>query len=231
MESWSPEEFTERLRAVGAKAYHDRHPFHRRMHAGELSPAELRLWAANRYYYQKHIPIKDALILSRCPLPEIRRQWVTRLADHDGSGDDLGGIERWIRLAAAIGVSRAELDDDRHLLPGVRFAVDAYVELARSRPWVEGVAASLTELFAPALMSERLAALERHYPWIDRAGLVYFRERIVRAPRDASQALSIVIAHSRTHDAQARAVDALRLKCDLLWAQLDALEHGAVVEV
>src|SRR5436305_3320142 len=170
MPPWKPDEFTEQLRQVGRQQYHDKHPFHRLMNQGRLDREQICLWVANRFYYQKNIPIKDALLLARCPVREVRRRWVQRILDHDGTGTDPGGIEKWLRLGEAVGLSRDDLEGDRLLLPGVRFAVDAYVNFVGSRPWVEGVAASLTELFAPPLLAERLAALARHYPWIDPAG-------------------------------------------------------------
>jgi len=216
-------DFLARLRAVGDAAYHDRHPFHVRMNAGALSRDALRLWAANRFYYQKCVPIKDALLLAACPDRAVRRRWVRRILDHDGHGDDPGGIEKWLRLGEAVGLAREDLEEDRLLLPGVRFAVDAYVDFVRARPWVEGVAASLTELFAPALMARRLAAFEAHYPWIDPCGLAYFRARLEQAPRDSEHGLEIVLDRCRTEDEQERALAALRFKCDVLTAQLDAL--------
>jgi len=225
---WTPDEFTDRLRQVGRRRYHDRHPFHRLMNQGLLDRDQVRLWVANRFYYQKNIPIKDAFLLARCPLRAVRRRWVQRILDHDGAGDDPGGIEEWLRLGEAVGLTRTDLEDDRLLLPGVRFAVDAYVHFVASRPWIEGVAASLTELFAPPLLAERLAAFERHYPWIDPEGLAYFRSRLSQAPRDSDHGLELVLAHCRTRPEQERAVAALDFKCDLLWAQLDALYHQCV---
>ena len=229
MQPWQPEEFTERLRQVGRQQYHDKHPFHRLMNEGRLNREQLQLWAANRYYYQKNIPIKDALLLARCPLREVRRRWVQRILDHDGWGDDPGGIEKWLRLGEATGLSRADLESERLLLPGVRFAVDAYVNFVAGRPWIEGVASSLTELFAPALMRERLAAFEKYYIWIDPAALDYFRSRPPLATRDSEHGLELVLAHCRSRAEQEGAVAALRFKCDLLGAQLDALYYHCVV--
>src|SRR5262245_59016734 len=160
--SWSPEQFTEQLREVGRQQYHDKHPFHRLMNDGRLDREQIRLWVANRFYYQKNIPIKDALLLARCPVREVRRCWVQRILDHDGTGTAPGGIEKWLRLGEAVGLTRDELERDRRLLPGVRFAVDAYVQFVGTRPWIEGVASSLTELFAPQLMTTRLAAFDTH---------------------------------------------------------------------
>jgi pyrroloquinoline-quinone synthase len=216
---------------MGEAHYHDKHPFHRLMNEGRLSPEQLQLWAANRFFYQKNIPIKDALLLARCPLREVRRRWVQRILDHDGSENDPGGIEKWLRLGEAVGLSRADLESDRLLLPGVRFAVDAYVNFVATRPWIEGVASSLTELFAPVLMTERLAAFEKHYTWIEQAGLEYFRSRPPLATRDSDHGLALVLDHCRTHEQQERAVAALRFKCDVLNAQLDALYHGCVAPV
>jgi pyrroloquinoline-quinone synthase len=228
MQPWQPDEFTEHLRRVGRHHYHDKHPFHRLMNEGRLDRAHLQLWVANRFYYQKNIPIKDALLLARCPVREVRRRWVQRILDHDGWGDDPGGIEKWLRLGEAAGLSRDDLEADRFLLPGVRFAVDAYVNFVAGRPWIEGVAASLTELFAPPLMTERLAAFEKHYTWIDPGALDYFRSRPPLAARDSEHGLALVLAHCQSRAEQERAVAALRFKCDLLCAQLDALYYHYV---
>ena len=224
-EPWSAEELVERLRSLGAR-YHHLHPFHVRMDAGSLSREELRRWVANRFYYQRCIPIKDAAILSNCPEAEVRRVWIQRIIDHDGTSAGAGGIESWLRLGEALGVAREELESERRVLPGVRYAVDAYVNFARRKPWIEGVASSLTELFGPGAIRVRLAALEAHYPWIDRAGLEYFRDRLVQAPRDADHALGLVVDRCVTRDQQERAVAALRFKTEVLWAQLDAIERG-----
>jgi pyrroloquinoline-quinone synthase len=219
------EEFVARLRAQGTR-YHNLHPFHQRMDAGELSREELQRWVANRFYYQECIPLKDAAILSNCPEVGVRREWIQRIIDHDGTADGTGGIESWLRLGEALGVTRAELVSERHVLPGVRFAVDAYVDFARRRPWIEAVASSLTELFGPGAIKVRLAALERHYPWIDAASLQYFRDRLVQAPRDADYALRLVVERCRTGEQQERAVAALKFKTEVLWAQLEAIERG-----
>jgi pyrroloquinoline-quinone synthase len=214
--------------ALGAQAehYHSRHPFHRKMNEGELSRRQIQGWAANRFYYQENIPRKDAAILANCPLPEVRRRWVRRILDHDGTVDGEGGIEAWLRLGEAVGLTREEMEDERHVVPGVRFAVDAYISFARSRPWVEAVASSLTELFAPDLMAERLTAFERHYPWIDPVGLAYFRTRLTQAPRDSADALQVVTEHCRTPEERACAVAALSFKCDVLWSMLDAIDQA-----
>jgi pyrroloquinoline-quinone synthase len=214
-----------RLRAQGRR-YHNLHPFHRRMDAGELSPEELQRWVANRFYYQKCIPLKDAAILSNCPEVEVRREWIKRIIDHDGTGEGTGGIESWLRLGEALGVSRDELLSERRVLPAVRYAVDAYVNFARQKPWIEAVASSLTELFGPDAIRARLAALERHYPWIDPGGLEYFRTRLVQAPRDADYALRLVVDRCTTPEQEDAAVAALRFKTELLWAQLEAIERG-----
>jgi pyrroloquinoline-quinone synthase len=218
-------ELVARLRAQGRR-YHNLHPFHRRMDAGELSPEELQRWVANRFHYQKCIPLKDAAILSNCPEVEVRREWIKRIIDHDGTGEGTGGIESWLRLGEALGVSREELLSERRVLPAVRYAVDAYVSFARQKPWIEAVASSLTELFGPDAIRARLAALERHYPWIDPGGLEYFRTRLVQAPRDADYALRLVVDRCTTPEQQDAAVAALRFKTEMLWAQLEAIERG-----
>jgi pyrroloquinoline-quinone synthase len=212
------------LRAQSQR-YHDRHPFHRKMNEGGLSRRQVQGWVANRFYYQENLPLKDAAILANCPHREVRRRWIRRILDHDGTVDGEGGIEAWLRLGEAVGLTRDEVQDGRHVVPGVRFAVDAYVNFSRTRPWVEAVASSLTELFAPDLMAERLAAFERHYPWIDPQGLAYFRARLTQAPRDSEHALQVVLEHCRTPDEQAAAVAALSFKCDVLWSMLDAIDR------
>jgi pyrroloquinoline-quinone synthase len=219
------EEFIAELRAQGTR-YHNLHPFHQRMDAGELTREELQRWVTNRFYYQKCIPLKDAAIMSNCPEVEVRREWIQRIIDHDGTTDGTGGIESWLRLGEALDVSRQELGSERGVLPGVRYAVDAYVNFARQKPWIESVASSLTELFGPAAIRVRLDALERHYPWIDPAGLEYFRRRLELAPRDAEYALELVVDRCRRRDQQDAAVAALRFKTEVLWAQLDAIARG-----
>jgi pyrroloquinoline-quinone synthase len=219
------DEFIAELRAQGTR-YHNLHPFHRRMDDGALTREELQRWVTNRFYYQKCIPLKDAAIMSNCPEVEVRREWIQRIIDHDGAGDKDGGIESWLRLGEALGVARGELESERGVLPGVRYAVDAYVNFARRRPWIEAVASSLTELFGPAAIKVRLEAMERHYDWIDPAGLEYFRTRLVKAPRDADYALSLVVQRCRTREQQLAAVAALKFKTEVLWAQLDAIDRG-----
>ena len=219
------ESFVAALRAQ-SRRYHDQHPFSRRMNEGSLSRGQIQGWVANRFYYQETIPRKDAAILANCPEREIRRRWVRRILDQDGTADREGGIEAWLRLGEAVGLPREEMADERHVVPGVRFAVDAYLTFARTRPWVEAVASSLTELFAPDLMAERLAAFERHYSWIDPQGLAYFRARLTQAPRDSEHALKVVTEHCRTSDQQAAAVAALSFKCDVLWSVLDAIDRA-----
>ena len=209
-----------------SQRYHDQHPFHRKMNEGKLSRRQVQGWVANRFYYQENIPRKDAAIVANCPDRDVRRRWVQRILDHDGAAGSEGGIEAWLRLAEAVGLTREEVRTERHVVPGVRFAVDAYVNFARCRPWVEAVASSLTELFAPDLMAERLAAFERYYPWIDPAGLAYFRARLSQAPRDSRHALQVVTERCRTPEERAAAVAALSFKCDVLWSMLDAIDRA-----
>ena len=223
---WDHETFVEKLRAIGARAYHDKHPFHIAMNEGRLSGEALRGWVANRFYYQRNIPIKDAAILSNCPVREVRRVWVHRVLDHDGNSENEGGIEAWLRLGEACGLSRAELVENRHLQPGVRFAVDAYVNFARTQPWPIAIASSLTELFAPDLMGARLAAFEKFYSWIDPRGLDYFRRRVTQAQRDSEEALAITLEYCNTPELQRDAARALDFKCVVLWSILDAIHHA-----
>ncbi len=222
-EALSPEAFVERLRAEGAPRYHDHHPFNVRMHAGALSKEELRRWVQNRFYYQTRIPIKDALILSKSDDPAFRRMWVHRLQDHDGTGAGDGGLAEWLLLARAVGLDEGEVAACGQVLPGVRYACDAYVELVRTRSLVEAVASSLTEHFAPSIMRTRIAAWETHYPWVDETALLYFRQRVPRAARDAEEAIAFVTRHASTRELQEACVRALVEKCKILWAMLDTI--------
>lgn len=221
--AWSREEFEARLRSLGER-YHIHHPFNVRMASGRATRREIRGWVANRFYYQISIPIKDAAMLANCPDREVRREWVRRILDHDGFGDDPGGIEAWIHLGEAVGFSRAEIVSLEHVVPGVRFAVDAYVNFARTRPWQETVCASLTEMFAPKIHEQRLAGWPEHYPWIDPAGLAYFRNRLSEARRDVAHGLALTLDHFSTRPLQDRALDILRFKLDVLWSMLDAVQ-------
>jgi pyrroloquinoline-quinone synthase len=222
-EPWTKDEFLSRLKEVGTHSYHHLHPFHVRMNAGELAQDSIRLWVANRYYYQRNIPLKDAAILANCPLLEVRRKWIKRIIDHDGNEESEGGIEKWLRLGIACGLTREAILDERCVLPGVRFAVDAYVNFARREPWPIAIASSLTELFAPDLMAKRLEAFERHYAWIAPQGLDYFRARLTQAHEDSEYALAATLEYCADRKSQAAAVQALRFKCDVLWSILDAL--------
>ncbi len=211
-----------RLQAVGAERYHDKHPFHRRLVAGSLTPDQVRAWVANRYYYQKAIPVKDAFILANLPSREYRRAWIKRITDHDGTQGDEGGTHSWLALCHAVGLADDDVLSERGVAAGTRFAVDAYIDFARSKPWLEAVASSLTELFGPPVMAARVAAIVEQYPWIDRSGLRYFENRIPLAREDAAQALSWVHEHALDAVSQDRVVAALRFKCDVLWTIFDA---------
>jgi pyrroloquinoline-quinone synthase len=215
-------EFIEWLRREGAARYHDHHRYHVLMHEGKLTKLQLQQWVLNRYYYQTRIPIKDAIILSKSDDPAFRRMWVRRIQDHDGAAEGEGGLEMWLRLADGVGLDRAEVASCRSVLPGVRFACDAYVELVRDRSLLEAVASSLTEFFAPDLMSRRILAWEQHYSWVKPETLAYFRARVPRARRDAEEAIGFVVAGAATHALQARCVAALIRKTEILWHLLDA---------
>jgi pyrroloquinoline-quinone synthase len=224
---WDEPAFVERLRGVGHGRYHDKHPFHVLMNEGKLNPGAIRVWVANRFYYQRNIPVKDAAIISNCPIREVRRLWLHRISDHDGSAPGTGGIEAWLRLGEACGLSREELLDGQKLLPGVRFAVDAYVNFARTKPWPVAVASSLTELFAPDLMATRLAAFEKYYDWVKPWGFDYFRSRVTQAKVDSEEGLKLTLAYCNTPALQEEALSALSFKCDLLWSMLDAISSGS----
>jgi pyrroloquinoline-quinone synthase len=220
------EEFVAALRARGAR-YWDKHPFHVRLHEGGCTQREVQSWVANRWYYQRSLSQKNGAIIANCPLPEVRRQWVERITFQDGTADGVdGGLEDWLVLAEAVGLTRQEVLDERHVLPGVRFAVDSYVHFCRTRPWTEGAGAALTELFAPDLMEKRIAVFRRHYPWIDAAGYGYFEARIPRVRADVDYTLGLVVEHCVTREVQDAAVAALAFKCDVLWAMLDAIDYA-----
>jgi pyrroloquinoline-quinone synthase len=216
-------EFEAALREQGT-AYHIHHPFNVLLNEGRATREQIRGWVANRFYYQVSIPLKDAAILSNCPDRATRRLWIQRILNHDGCGDEPGGIESWVQLGEAVGLTGEELWSQTHVVPGVRFAVDAYVNFARQRPWQEAVCASLTELFAPKIHKERLATWPVHYPWIDSSGLEYFRTRIPLAARDVEHGLAVTLDHFVTREAQERALDILRFKLDILWTMLDAMQ-------
>lgn len=219
----SREAFIDALREEGARRYHDHHAFHQRMHAGKLSRRELQGWVLNRFYYQTRIPIKDAIILSKSEDPAFRRVWIHRVTDHDGAREGEGGIALWLKLAEGVGLDRAEVARLGRVEPAVRFACDAYVALVRERSLLEAVASSLTEFFAPDIMSRRIAAWEHHYPWIDAGMLDYFRGRVTRARADSHEAIDFVTAHATTREAQDACLAALIRKCEILWAMLDGI--------
>ena len=221
-EAWSRTEFESQLRGQGS-AYHIHHPFNVLLNSGGANPEQIRAWVANRFYYQINIPIKDAAILSNCTDRAVRRSWVQRILDHDGYGDDPGGIESWLRLAEAVGLSRDTAESLQQVLPGVRFAVDAYVNFARRAPWQEAVCSSLTELFAPEIHKQRLANWPQHNPWVDTAGLHYFQSRISLARRDVEFGLEFTLNHFNTRALQLRALEILKFKLDVLWQISDAM--------
>lgn len=225
MERWSTEEFTARLRQVGTDQYHDKHPFHELMNHGKLNEDQLRTWCVNRMYYQKTIPIKDAILLSKIPHRDIRQTWIQRIIDHDGTPEKVGGIELWFVMGEAMGLSREKDMIDENLLPGTKYAVDAYLDFVRTKPWFIGIASSLTELFAPKLHKIRLAAFEKHYTWIDPSALEYMRIRLSQATRDCDHGLAVTLKYCNTPELQREAVAAVQFKCNLLWSQLDALYY------
>ncbi|HEY3779252.1 MAG TPA: pyrroloquinoline-quinone synthase PqqC [Rhizomicrobium sp.] len=224
-----PAAFESALRQVGAARYHDKHPFHTLMHEGRLDRGQLQAWVLNRFYYQKSIPLKDASLVAHTEDIDLRREWIGRIRDHDGDKPGEGGIERWLRLAEGVGLDRDYVASCEGVLPGTRFACDAYVRFVREKSVLEAVASSLTELFAPGLHRTRIDALLAHYPFANESTLAYFRTRLVEAPKDVAFGLDYVLRHARTHEEQMNCVAALRFKTDVLWAQLDALHHAYVV--
>lgn len=222
----SPDAFLDRLRDVGARRYHDRHPFHQRLHSGRCTRGEVQAWALNRYAYQAAIPRKNATLIARLDDPALRRAWRQRLVDHDGGADGEGGIERWLRLCESLGFARADVVAFRGVLPATRFAVGAYVEFVRERPLLEAVASSLTELFSPQVIKTRVAGMLAHYDFVSAESLSYFTARPEQASRDVESALAYVTAHATTPADQEAVVATLEFKCDVLWAMLDALDHA-----
>ena len=223
----SRDDFIRWLRGEGERRYHDRHPFHVRMHEGKLSREQLQQWVLNRYYYQSRVPIKDAIILSKSEDPAFRRMWIQRIHDHDGDREGEGGLALWLRLAEGVGLDPEEVASFKKVLPGVRFACDAYVQLVQRVSLVEAVASSLTESFAPDLMSRRIEAWEKHYPWVRADVLEYFRTRVTRARRDSEQAIEFVCRNATTPELQENCVAALVRKTEILWHLLDCLTQAA----
>jgi pyrroloquinoline-quinone synthase len=221
-QAWTREQFAEQLLAK-EQFYHIHHPFHVKMNSGQCSKAEIRGWVANRYYYQIKIPIKDANILANTPDKAVRQLWLQRLLDHDGCPGDEGGIEAWIRLGESVGLSREEIVSEQHVLPGVRFAVDAYVNFARRASWQQAVCSSLTELFAPTIHQKRLNSWPQHYPWIDSEGYGYFQKRLSEARRDVEHGLEVTLDHFTGYQQQQDALAILQFKLDILWTMLDAM--------
>ena len=224
----SAEELAQALRDIGAQRYHILHPFHRLLHDGKLERGQVQAWALNRFYYQSMIPVKDAFLLARLPTTELRREWRRRLVDHDGDAPGKGGIARWMKLAEGVGLDAAYVESGTGILPATRFAVDAYVNFVRERPLLEAVASSLTELFSPTIIAERVSGMLANYPWVTQDTLAYFTPRLTQAPQDAAFALRYVQDHARTAEEQEAVMNALRFKCDVLWSMLDALSHAYV---
>lgn len=225
----SAAELEARLRAIGAERYHDRHPFHALLHGGRLDRGQVQAWALNRYEYQRCIPLKDAALLARIEDPQLRRVWRQRIVDHDGDGPDEGGIARWLRLTDALGLDRELVESGRGLLPTTRFATQAYIQFVRERSLLEAIASSLTELFAPTIIGQRVAGMLANYDFVSKQALAYFDSRLHQAPQDADFALAYVLRHARSREQQDAVCAALRFKCEVLWSMLDAL-HFAYVE-
>lgn len=220
---WSRDEFDRKLREKG-KGYHIHHPFNVMMYEGKLTREQLQCWVANRFYYQIGIPQKDAAILSNCPDREVRRSWILRITDHDGSSGAEGGIEAWIKLGEAVGLTREDVTSLKLVSPGVKFAVDAYINFARQRPWQESVCSSLTELFAPHIHQQRISSWPETYPWIKEEGLIYFKKRLTEARRDVEQGLAVTLDYfGKTRDLQNQALDILQFKLNVLWVIADSI--------
>ena len=226
-EAWTRKEFEEKLKEKG-RLYHIHHPYQVSMNSGKSNKAQIQGWVANRFYYQTTIPIKDASIMANCSERDVRRQWMQRILDHDGVDGDDGGIEAWLRLGESVGMSRQEILSQEHVLPGVRFACDAYLNFARRASWQEAACSSLTELFAPEIHQKRLNTWPDHYPWIDIEGYQYFRKRLSEARRDVQHGLDITLEHFKTREQQEQALRILQFKLEVLWSMLDAMQIAYV---
>ena len=224
----APDKLEAALRQIGEARYHNLHPFHRRLHGGQCTRAEVQAWALNRYFYQASIPIKDAMVLTRMEDPALRREWRQRIVDHDGNKEGEGGIARWLKLTEGLGLDRSYVISTRGILPATRFAVEAYVHFCRERSLLEAIASSLTELFSPQIIGERVAGMLQHYDFVSAETLAYFTARPPQAERDSDFALDYVKRHAITAEDQDKVMRALEFKCSVLWAQLDALWHAYV---
>ncbi len=228
MSVMTPNALEAALRDIGAKRYHRLHPFHHMLHGGKCTKGQVQAWALNRYYYQASIPLKDASLIGRCEDRAVRREWRSRLVDHDGEHEDDGGIARWLRLTDGLGLPRKDVESTRLILPGTRFAVDAYVRFVREKTLLEAIASSLTELFSPTIIGERMAGMLANYDFVTRETMAYFDKRPPQANRDSAFALDYVRRHATTPETQAAVLDALHFKCDVLWSMLDALHYAYV---
>lgn len=228
MKLLTPEKLEAALREIGERRYHRLHPFHGLLHGGKCSKGQVQAWALNRYYYQAMIPIKDAGLIARCEDSAVRREWRSRLVDHDGEREGDGGIARWLKLTDGLGLDRDDVTSLRLLLPGTRFAVDAYVRFVREKTLLEAIASSLTEMFSPVIIGERMAGMLANYDFVSRETLSYFDKRPPQAQRDADFALTYVKLNAKTPEQQMAVLHALEFKCGVLWAMLDALYHAYV---
>ncbi|KXV21946.1 pyrroloquinoline-quinone synthase PqqC [Gluconobacter oxydans] len=224
----TPDQLEAKLRQIGAERYHNRHPFHRKLHDGKLDKAQVQAWALNRYYYQARIPAKDATLLARLPTAELRREWRRRIEDHDGTEPGTGGVARWLMLTDGLGLDRNYVESLDGLLPATRFSVDAYVNFVRDQSILAAIASSLTELFSPTIISERVSGMLRHYDFVSEKTLAYFTPRLTQAPRDSDFALAYVRENARTPEQQKEVLGALEFKCSVLWTMLDALDYAYV---
>lgn len=228
MTLFTPDQLEAQLRQIGAERYHNRHPFHRKLHDGKLDKAQVQAWALNRYYYQARIPAKDATLLARLPTAELRREWRRRIEDHDGTEPGTGGVARWLMLTDGLGLDRDYVESLDGLLPATRFSVDAYVNFVRDQSILAAIASSLTELFSPTIISERVSGMLRHYDFVSEKTLAYFTPRLTQAPRDSDFALAYVRENARTPEPQKEVLGALEFKCSVLWTMLDALDYAYV---
>ncbi len=228
MKLLSADELESALRDIGARRYHSLHPFHGLLHGGKCSKGQVQAWALNRYYYQAMIPVKDASLIARCDDPALRREWRSRLVDHDGQSEGDGGIARWLMLTDSLGLDRKYVVSLAGLLPATRFAVDAYVHFVRERSLLEAVASSLTELFSPQVIGERVEGMLKGYAFVSAEALAYFSKRPPLARRDSEFALDYVKRHALSAATQQCVLAALEFKCAVLWAMLDALYYAYV---
>ena len=220
--AWSKSEFAAEVRKALEPRYVDKHPFMQALYRGKLTRKQVQAWIVNRFYLQNCIGSKDAAVLSNCPVPEVRRIWISRTLRREGMGDSVGDVDGWLQFAEAAGLKKQAVLEAR-CLPGVRFAVDGLVNFARKASWLEGIATSLYEVPARAELVKRTDALKGHYPWIGAEGMKFFLSRLARVDRDSEAVVDLVSAYATDRRSQASAIQAALTMSDVVWSIHDSV--------